>query len=483
MKKLFLFTAVLLAANLTHAQWEPDARLTNDPFSSITLTSNNAHAIATSGDTLHVVWYENRDGNCEIYYKRSIDGGLTWGEDIRLTNAPDNSWDPSISVSGSVVHVVWEDHRDSDWEIYYKRSTDGGNNWGSDTRLTYSTGNTWYPALAISGELVHLVYYDYCNGWWEIYYKRSTDGGLTWESDTRMTNDPAMSLYASVAVSGPVVHVVWTDIRDGNGEIYYKHSSDDGAHWGQDVRLTIDDSLSTRPCVMASGVVVHIVWYDKRDGNREIYYKGSQDGGSTWGADTRLTNSSGDSFGPSLAVSGSAVHVAWYDKRDGDLEIYYKRSEDEGLNWGTDTRLTNATGDSEYPSLAVSGPMVHVVWTDLRDGNEEIYYKRDPTGGFAVGTENDLAGTSGQKISIWPNPASNGVHISLNYQSNLLFGKEKGKIVITIRNILGEELLSKQIQNGEAMIDVSNLQNGFYFISVKTSKNKVISTKLIIVKE
>jgi hypothetical protein len=32
------------------------------------------------------------------------------------------------------------------------------------------------------------------------------------------------------------------------------------------------------------------------------------------------------------------------------------------------------------------------------------------------------------------------------------------------------------------MIDVSNLQNGFYFVSVKTNKSQVNDTKLIIAK-
>jgi len=51
-----------------------------------------------------------------------------------------------------------------------------------------------------------------------------------------------------------------------------------------------------------------------------------------------------------------------------------------GLNWGTDTRLTNNPATSWFPSVSVSGASVHVVWQDNRDGNYEIYYKRNPTG-------------------------------------------------------------------------------------------------------
>ncbi len=481
MKSLILFTATILAINFCQAQWEPDVRLTNDPADSWT-SIPNAWCVAASGDTVHVVWYDNRDGNQEIYYKRSTDGGVTWGEDTRLTNKSADSWYPSIAVSGSVVHVAWDDDRDGNNEIYYKRSEDGGSTWGSDTRLTNNSANSYRPSLAISGSVVHIVWYDDRDGNWEIYYKRSTDGGLNWEPDMRLTNDPANSFNACVVVSGSFVHIVWTDYRDGNGEIYYKRSTDGGVSWGQDVRLTSDIFASTRACVATNDSVVNIVWDDNRDGNYEIYCKHSADGGMTWGADTRLTNDPNDSKAPNITVSGSVVHVVWSDNRDGNQRIYYKRSEDEGISWGNDTRLTNAFFDSQYPSIAVSGLFVHVVWYDNRDGNYEIYYERNPTGGFPVGIENDKINTATQQIIIFPNPASTRIHIKFNTEFNQPAGNKDEKYILTIRDIFGEELLSKQIQGGETVIDVSNLQNGIYFVEMTTGNKQTVCIKLSIQK-
>jgi hypothetical protein len=431
---------------------------------------------------VHTVWYDNRDGNDEIYYKRSLDGGLTWGEDTRLTNNPAVSYYPCVSVSGSIVHVAWIDARDGNYEIYYKRSTDEGLTWGPDTRLTNDPSLSWLPSMSVSGSVVHIVWYDNRDGNNEIYYKHSIDKGLTWGPDTRLTNDPANSLVASISVSGQVVHVVWDENRDGNYEIYYKRSTDEGLTWGPDTRLTNDPAGSGHNSIAVSDSIVQVVWHDDRDGNFEIYYKRSTDGGLTWGDDTRLTNASGDSKCPNIAISGPVVHVVWFDNRDGDEEIYYKHSEDEGLTWGGDLRLTNSFGDSEYPSVAVSGPVIHVVWFDLRDGNEEIYYKRNPTGGFPVGIENNKKNNTAQQIIIYPNPASTQIHINFNNEVDQSAGNKDEKNILTIRNIIGVELLSKQIRNGESDIDVSNLQNGFYFVSVKTNKSQVNGTKLIIAK-
>jgi len=41
----------------------------------------------------------------------------------------------------------------------------------------------------------------------------------------------------SIAVEEGIVHVVWRDKRDGNDEIYYMHSGDNGATWEDRVRL------------------------------------------------------------------------------------------------------------------------------------------------------------------------------------------------------------------------------------------------------
>ncbi len=145
---------------------------------------NNAYCVAASGNFVHVIWFDDRDGNYEIYYKRSTNGGTTWGTDTRLTNNTSVSDYPTLCVSGAYVHIVWEDYRDGNWEIYYKRSTDSGISWEADTRLTNNILESFTPSLSISGQILHVVWEDKRDGNMEIYYKRSTDGGTSWGTDT-----------------------------------------------------------------------------------------------------------------------------------------------------------------------------------------------------------------------------------------------------------------------------------------------------------
>jgi hypothetical protein len=195
--------------------------------------------MAVYGSVVHVVWESNRDGVWEIYYKKSTNNGSTWTADVQLTNDAYDSYSASITA-GSYVHVVWMDYRTADSEIYYKRSIDGGVTWGADTRLTGNSAAQKYPIISIVGSVVHLVFEDERNGTSnaEIYYKRSSNNGASWSNDLRLTNFSGQSWNPFVSASGSYVHVVWDDARTGNGEIFYKRSTTEGASWSSDVILT-----------------------------------------------------------------------------------------------------------------------------------------------------------------------------------------------------------------------------------------------------
>ncbi|MCB0725706.1 MAG: exo-alpha-sialidase [Ignavibacteriae bacterium] len=491
---IFLFSFLVLTVTVTifkytesYAQWQADSRLTNDTASSFTST-NNAWCIASTGNFVYASWEDRRDGNSEIYHKRSTDGGATWGADTRLTNNASISQHPSISVSGTIVHVVWEDTRDGNLEIYYKRSTNSGVSWSTDTRLTNNPDFSIDPCISSSGQDVRVVWRDDREGNSGIYYKRSTDGGASWGADTRLTDTVSASQKPAICVSGSVVHVAWADSRVGNAfKIYYKRSTDGGVTWGADTQLTNLVTVSQSPCISVSDSVVHIVWNDERSGDNNeqggyfnIFYKRSTDGGITWSTDAPLIASNVYSLYPSVASSGQIVQVIWCDDRDGNFEIYNKRSTNGGINWGPDTRLTNAFDDSIYPSVSISNQAVHVVWIDHRDGNFEIYYKRNPTGNL-VGLVN-INSEIPEKFHLfqnYPNPFNPGTKIrfELPVSSN---------VKLVIYDVLGKEvetLIDGELSAGtyEPKWNAEKLSGGVYFYKLEAG-GFVSTKKMVLIK-
>jgi BNR repeat-like domain len=377
MKKAGLLLATLglfLFVPTAYAGWTTAQRLT---WTS-TESWNPAIAIGPSGN-VHVVWYDKASGGFEIYYKRSTDGGSTWSTRKRLTwsglsGAPDIAVDPSGNP-----HVVWMMGAGGNYEIFYKKSTDGGTTWLASKRLTANAGDSVKPALAVdSFGNPHLAWEDDTPGNYEIYYKKSTDGGTNWSTSKRLTwtSGDARELSITVDLSDNP-HVVWYENTPGNYEIYYKRSTDGGAAWSPAKRLTWTSIDSQYPKIVADTLGnLYVAWQEYIPGNSEIYGIKSKDGGTTWSTIKRLTWTSGYSTFPDMVIDSSgSLHIVWDDSTPGNHEIYYKMTSDGGNTWSTSKRISWTPGYSAMPDIA-AGPSgyLHVVWYDDTPGNDEIYY-------------------------------------------------------------------------------------------------------------
>jgi hypothetical protein len=381
MKKQVLIISIigvfLLIQPISAQIWQGTKRLTYNSGSS----RDPAIAVGSSNH-IHVVWQDRTHGNSEIYYKRSTNGGTTWTTK-RMTYSVANSTFSDVAVdSNNYVHVVWGDATPNNFEIFYRRSTDGGETWNGTERLTWNAGDSNNPAVAVnSGGRVNVVWHDDTPGNSEIYYKRRIDGKIIWTGAKRLTWDLHRSYNPAIAVDiTDNIHVAWNDdIYDGNYEIYYKRSTDGGTTWPKFKRLTQNAGDSQHPDIAVdSSNTIHVVWYDETFIIPEIFYRRSTNGGETWDNVRRLTWNAGSSEYPAIAAdSSNRTHVVWQDISPGNYEIYYKRSTNGGSTWSKYKRLTWNSGPSYNPDIALdSSNNIHVVWADVTPGNFEIYYKK-----------------------------------------------------------------------------------------------------------
>lgn len=469
---IFLFNITLFA------QWESDVRQTNDPAVSFT-TTNNAWCIASSLNALNIIWRDNRTGNYEIYCKQSANGGINWGPDNRITFNSSPKYSSCISASGVALHIVWRDDRDGNGEIYYKRSTDEGITWESDTRLSNNDSLSGEPCIKVSGSSVHVMWYDKRHGNYEIYYRHSSDGGITWGLETRMSNTSANSYSPSIAIIDQVVHVVWFEEAYA---ILYKRSTDDGSTWSTDAMLNTTICSPYHSCISASSQYVQVTWEEHHDGNAEIYWIGSSDAGISWSQEVRLTNNTAGSYRPSIAASGQNIHIVWWDNRDGNFEIYYKQSVDAGNNWGPDTRLTNNPFTSSDCEIIASNSTINVVWYDYRDGNSEIYYKRNPTGNLTgIQTINSEMPDDFVLDQNYPNPFNPSTKIRFSVPKSSVISIELSDITGRIISLIVQP---KQFSASvyEVDFDANLLATGIYFYSLYADGIKIDTKKMVLVK-
>lgn len=379
-------------------------------------SSGSRPRLVAAGTDVYMVWDDRRNGRSDIYFSRSTDGGATWSSNRRLdTDAPGaaSSSEAAIAVSGRSIFVVWRDTRNSGaftyTDLYFNRSLDRGLTWmPSDVQVDLPVPtNSYDPQIAAVGSSVYVTWTDTSKFAPNVFFHRSTDSGTTWPHPIVQlnTNPPGVrhAKVPQIAAVGSSVYVLWSDSRNAGvtqftEDVYFNRSADGGATWlSSDVRLDTDpagSAWSSAPRIAASGSFVYATWYDGRNVGFDIYFNVSPDGGATWRtADVRLnTNALGTaaSSRPAIAASDSSVYVAWQDDRNGNGDIYFNRSTDNGTTWlASDVRVDTDPPGSGYsfsPAIAASGSSVYVLWPDdrktlLSSQGEDVFFNRSTDAG------------------------------------------------------------------------------------------------------
>ncbi len=347
--------------------------------------------VAASGSSVYVVMGA---GN-RTYFNRSHDSGATWpSTPIQVNSVDAGSGDryPEIAVDGSAVYVTWFDSRNGRTDIYFNRSLDGGVTWlPSDVRLDTDAAGSHhsnFPQIGVSGSSVYVIWSESRAGVdpffrRDVYLNYSHDQGATWQATDRRINDGAGSAIAPrLAVSGNSAYVAWSDSRGAERDIFFNRSHDSGATWlSSDVRIGTDApgvAGSYAPRIAAAGSSVCVTWADARNcptafWGCDIYSNRSTDGGASWlPADVQLDDGAGTATFPKMVRDGADVFVGWPESF---ARLGFNRSEDDGTTWmPTQVRLDVGGNAPDMLWLATANRHVHAIWHDFRNGDADIYW-------------------------------------------------------------------------------------------------------------
>jgi len=322
---------------------------------------------------------------------------LEWGPETQLTTDVANDLNPGgreiMQDAAGRIWFVWASNRMGNYDIFYKTSSDGGSTWTDDTQLTTHTAIDDTPSIIQTSDgSIWVVFLSWRSGSSnpDIYYVTSSDGGAAWSSATRLTTDSGFDLNPSIVqLSDGTIFVAWQSDRiwvwdpEAGAEIpqddiFYKTSSDGGSTWTADTRLTTNTKDDSNPSVtQVTDGKIWVTFVSNRLDPRDIYYKTSSNGGSTWSADTQLTTYSGDDWAPSITQTGDGkIWVMFHSQRNGNWDIYYKTTSNRGVNWTPDIRLTDHPDVDVVPSITQTAEgKIWVAFASYRAGNYDIWYK------------------------------------------------------------------------------------------------------------
>jgi hypothetical protein len=402
----------------------------NNPINDVFSEFRYGPDVATDGTNVYVAWLDfRRNPNADVFFSKSADNGDNWSPNTRLTDydLPGNITAPSVTSAQGNVYVSWADGRreGSIYDIHLNRSLDGGDTWPWSNQMInsdpFGAQNTESCVVTNStGQGVYMVWQD--DRWntgsfdMDIYFDRSSDYGATWlASDIQVDDTPngGDSYYPQISVqdgtSDDSLYVVWADYRNGiDNDIYYSNSTDSGDTWSSpnervdDTDMNYyqnDDSSDQRypaVAVNTTGDIAYAVWYDDRDGTNDIWFSKSDVGSGFWLTPNVNVDHSGYDNNyqmmPSLATDNTGrIHAVWADDREGDWDIFYSNSTDNGVSWSPDTKVNK--GDLEAyrgnATIAIdrSNNNIYIAWESAVSGDLDIYLANSTDGGLTFSNE------------------------------------------------------------------------------------------------
>ena len=177
-------------------------------------TFSRTPSIAASGNNVFVVWSDcNTSGlNCRTLYAKSNDAGLTLTAPVAISDP--ESFLPDISVLGNTVYVVYSQYSQNPQlrEVFLIKGTDavnGGTIFGDSVNLSDSPTFNQNPRIDVSGNNVAIQWEHRDpsdpDPHWEVVFVGSTDGGVTFGSQTSVTGNSFPTSNANlndIAISG-----------------------------------------------------------------------------------------------------------------------------------------------------------------------------------------------------------------------------------------------------------------------------------------
>jgi hypothetical protein len=389
----------VLRTTSTISGWTTPVPLLVDPRPAL----QSEPSIALAGDHTVISWADSRNAAPDLYTLFLHNDQPA--DAIRATNlAPNLDTQPAagaavvIEASGRAFAVY------TDGEQIYLVRYDANNNGWSQPLLVRQAPDAWhgvarYPHLATdgAGDLI-IVWEDFRNAdsendWAnsrgsDIYAARCDGDTLTCPGDNIKINQDETrhdQRRPRVARLGSQVAVIWEDHREFGAErpqVYVARSDDGGSSWGNNERISTPTGAGGRRRSAARPTLAYAP-----DGALFAAWE-DQLGATTAPADIVAVNWNGASWSqpqrvdaapvraralaPTLAAGAAGVFVAWQDHRSGasNPDIYAARW--DGASW-SEQAVTTAPAMQIQPMLAADGDKVRVVWQDTGPGVPRIF--------------------------------------------------------------------------------------------------------------
>ncbi len=415
----------------------------NLPASAVTAAGTISADISTS-DIISIAWKSGSYGISTANYS-----GGQWSAPVTINTSTTTTNDTVGFLQLSVdrknrIHIMWQQGNHNNFQItascWHSRSVNGGTSFSSPSRISGTlAGDAAFPVADFSGttsDTLLIAWRQNIPGIpdpavmnWDVYGSVSTNGGETWQTPFPIANaaSPNHEWDPNVIVD-----------RNGFFHVFYHeyHSNITG-----------------------------------NDKTANIHYRYSFDGGTTWSSSHVLSENNIRSHLIKTAYdyTNNYVWCGWKDERDkqnnnprADIMVVGIKNTGTPLIGTNEFISDHDTTELAYHNFKVGKDgILRGVFNNSKNGGngDTIFYNQRAT----ITTGNIETTAPVKKIAVFPNPSPGILYID---------GSTNNNREITIYNIIGQEVYSQNLT--DSYIDLSRLEKGVYFISIKEGAVRTI---------
>jgi hypothetical protein len=241
----------------------------------------------------------------QIVIQKSEDGGKSWSAGTGIGKNPPKQQDKEWAVINPLnneIYVNWtefdkygSENPSDKSRILFSKSVDGGNSFSNPIKISQFAGNCVddhfttegaVPSVGVNGEIYVAWSFNH-----KIYFDKSVDGGQNWLTDDliissqksgwsteipgigRSNGMPVTAVDHSNSKHRGTIYVNWTDDRNGknNTDVFISKSKNNGKKWSKPKKVNNDKSTShqflTWMSVDPKTGYIYIVYYDRNQLN------------------------------------------------------------------------------------------------------------------------------------------------------------------------------------------------------------------------
>ncbi|MFH1314005.1 MAG: sialidase family protein [Candidatus Eisenbacteria bacterium] len=325
---------------------------------------DNARCICIDpGGTTHMVWEDERHGNFEIYYASMVGDSVLPA--VRITQTMGESTHPCVACDSQNVYVLWNETTGTVTDIHYVRLT--GGIVAARKQITRSLINATRPvSVAGPNGVLHIAWHEGPLKQTAIYYGIIVDDSLLVRQPICTEHPEAFRPDIARDSQGNIL-LTWFE------GLLIKSKLWDGAAWGEEMLVTTNESRPWRLSVAGLGDGKWaLAWFDKTKTGSDVRVKFFD--GKEWYGETTI-NSAQTAYYPSLiALGGGNLAVVWENNIGGGEEYTIELRCYNGTDWSTPIDIYSEGVAGRYPSLANEDDRLHAVWFSGKASSNEIYH-------------------------------------------------------------------------------------------------------------